>query len=197
MGGCAPTGLCGRRTHPPPRGDPPPRGGGYPCTVCKDQFPAGINLGQWPSPHSRHQCTLKPETLVIIPMVTAMVLAAHLSSIGDSQKISLFVCGQSKTTLHVRAKMAVGVSRQCWACAVVLCQTRKKSFPPNETKPSLVSARGPSGERNWIALPALGAHPNSMKCPSHGLKQFFCKLRLLSRMRSLNQKVKFGTILLR
>ena len=32
-----------------------------------------INLGQWPSPHSRHQCTLVAEALVIIPVVTAML----------------------------------------------------------------------------------------------------------------------------
>ena len=31
-----------------------------------------INLGQWPSPHSHHQCTLVAEALVIIPVVTAM-----------------------------------------------------------------------------------------------------------------------------
>ena len=31
-----------------------------------------ISLGQWPSPHSRHHCTLMAETLVIIPVVTAM-----------------------------------------------------------------------------------------------------------------------------
>ena len=31
-----------------------------------------INQGQWPSPHSHHQCTLVAEALVIIPVVTAM-----------------------------------------------------------------------------------------------------------------------------
>ena len=31
-----------------------------------------INLGQWPSPHSHHQCTLVAEALVIIPVATAM-----------------------------------------------------------------------------------------------------------------------------
>ena len=33
-------------------------------------------LGQWPSPHSRHQCTLVAEALVIIPVVTAMPAVA-------------------------------------------------------------------------------------------------------------------------
>ena len=31
-----------------------------------------INLGQWPSPHSCHHCSLMAETLVMIPVVTAM-----------------------------------------------------------------------------------------------------------------------------
>ena len=33
-----------------------------------------INLCQWPSPHSHHQCTLVAEALVIMPVVTAMNL---------------------------------------------------------------------------------------------------------------------------
>ena len=37
-----------------------------------------INLGQWPSPHSHHQCTLVAEALVIIPVVTAMAMGGTL-----------------------------------------------------------------------------------------------------------------------
>ena len=49
---------------------------GTPARCAETNFPAGINLGQWPYPHSRHQCTLLIETLVIIPVVTAMGLGA-------------------------------------------------------------------------------------------------------------------------
>ena len=45
---------------------------GTPARWAETNYPAGINLGQWPSPHSRCECTLMAETLVIIPVVTAM-----------------------------------------------------------------------------------------------------------------------------
>ena len=41
--------------------------------VCRFDI---INLGQWCPPHSAPQCTLLAETLVIIPVVTAMAEAA-------------------------------------------------------------------------------------------------------------------------
>ena len=44
-----------------------------PARCAETNFPAGINLGRWPSPHSHHQCTLVAKALVIIPVVTAMV----------------------------------------------------------------------------------------------------------------------------
>ena len=43
-----------------------------PARSAETNYPAGINLGQWPSPHSHHQCTLVAEALVIIPVVPAM-----------------------------------------------------------------------------------------------------------------------------
>ena len=43
-----------------------------PARCAETNFPAGINLGQWRPPSQRPQCTLLAETLVTIPVVTAM-----------------------------------------------------------------------------------------------------------------------------
>ena len=32
-----------------------------PARCAETNYPAGINLGQWPSPHSHHQCSLVAE----------------------------------------------------------------------------------------------------------------------------------------
>ena len=45
---------------------------GSPAWWGEINFLVGINLGQWFSPHSRHQCTLMADSLVTIPVVTAM-----------------------------------------------------------------------------------------------------------------------------
>ena len=48
--------------------------------------------------------------------------------------------GKSKTTLHVRPKMAPDAARRCWACAVVLCKHEKNRSHPRPNPHSFLPA---------------------------------------------------------
>lgn len=47
---------------------------------------------------------------------------------------------ESKTTLHVRPKMAPDAARRCWACAVVLCKHEKNRSHPRPNPHSFLPA---------------------------------------------------------
>ena len=55
---------------------------GTPARWAETNYPAGINLGQWPTPHSHRQCTLVAEALVILPVAgsprSSMIVQLYL-----------------------------------------------------------------------------------------------------------------------
>ena len=76
------------------------------------------------------------------------IVCATYNAYATNQRvaeISIVRGGKSKTTLHVRSKMAPDAARRCWACAVVLCKHEKNRSHPLETKPTPASTRCPPG----------------------------------------------------
>ena len=72
-----------------------------PARCAETNFPAGINLGQWCPPSQRSQCTLLAESLVKIPVVTAMPPPPPAADVICEQPLRRSDCETSvKNTSH-------------------------------------------------------------------------------------------------